>query len=89
MATPSTSFNSSLGNLLHLRAALLQDMKLHEESRLAVCLQFQSLSGSPHTWVVYCVQELELLAKLYTTLRYAASRRSYLCSLYVHSLLCV
>jgi hypothetical protein len=52
-------------------------MKLHEESRFAVCLQFHSLSGSPYMWVVYCVQQLEQLARLYITLRQAAARRSY------------
>lgn len=68
-------------SLYTLYTALLQDMKLHEDSRLAVCLQFQSLSGSPHMWVVYCVQHLEMLAELYTTLRYAASKRT--CSMYM------
>ena len=60
-----------------LTLALLQDMKLHEESRFAVCLQFRSLSGSPYMWVVYCVQQLEQLARLYITLRQAAARRNY------------
>ena len=62
---------------LYLTLALLQDMKLHEESCFAVCLQFQSLSGSPYMWVVYCVQQLEQLARLYITLRQAAARRNY------------
>ena len=60
-------------------------MKLHEENRLAVCLQFRSFSGSPYMWVVYCVQQLDVLAKLYITLRQAA-RRSY--STYVHVSAC-
>ena len=66
----------------HTPIALLEDLKLHEESHLAVCLQFHTFSGSPYMWVVYVVQTLEELAKLYTTLRYAVSRRSY--SSYVH-----
>lgn len=58
-------------------------MKLHEGNRLAVCLQFHSFSDTPNMWVVYCVQQLEMLAKLYTTLRHAAASRNP--SMYVHT----
>lgn len=70
------NINNLLLNLLNFLLALLQDMKLHEESCLAVCLQFHSFSGTPNMWVVYCVQQLETLAKLYSTLRHAAATRN-------------
>ena len=49
--------------------ALLQDIKLHEGRRLAVCLQFSSFGSTP-TWVVYCVPTLDTLAVLYLTLQH-------------------
>ena len=70
------NITSFIVNFNFIGLALLQDMKLHEESRLAVCLQFHSFSGMPNMWVVYCVQQLEMLAELYTTLRHAATTRN-------------
>lgn len=49
--------------------ALLQDIKLHEGRRLAVCLQFSSFDSTPY-WVVYCVSDLDTLSLLYITLKH-------------------
>ena len=59
-------------------AGLIYHIKIHEGKRLAVCLQLpssrsSSLGGSK--WLLYCVQSLGDLAKLYSALKAAMARR--------------
>lgn len=63
--------------MLGVLTGLIHHIKLHEGKRLAVCLQqpssrSSSLGGS--RWVLYCVQNLEDLARMYSALKTAMAR---------------
>jgi hypothetical protein len=62
---------------VHLCIELIRHMKIHEGKRLAVCLRLpssRSSSQSGSRWLIYSVQHLQELARLYSALKTAMAR---------------
>lgn len=56
-------------------SALISDLKIHEGKCLALGILFTPFASSSF-WVVYCVPTLDMLAKLYASVRTAMRSRS-------------